>query len=1158
MLRVHPGEFSDPLTLLRTATVTARAIDDAVLAIHGFSLSDLIEVALSYGDWRLSAVAGCWSTADLGREDSDHSGEDLAALRKRIASTPVAVTDDEVAAASSAQQADPAAWTASCSNPDRAAAAWAWATVDVDQLRLALGPRAAVLGYALALRDGESEFPVPASMVLSGLAAAGGMLAAEVSNDEAPRGLLQRMVTGQALSLLTMSPPPSRQPVQAPEKKDSAPDFAGFVSLPSERRALVVKVVTALDWDALEHELIAADAELLTLNVEGLRSLGVPLDATGTVLPLVVYGGPCLEPLRERGPIAHLHVEDLVTMVRDLDQNKLDHDVLLQFLEELILLPGIEDFLPFDAEDVWRHWRHFGVLNPTGETRVALAVDPRPDDSAWVRAAAWTSVESVLCAACLPPSWFWASVRLDDHGYATLFGEDKSVVFVRTDPAVMVRTSLDNVLPNLRIDATFGYGVADGVFLTLVNRPETVRLLTEPFDSPVLINVDFAVERQPDVGDERVAVGCRTAREPLPIIDLLLGPDWFELLADSPSDAHQLIGEVLVHGLDDLGSDKNTAQCDQVRRAFLEAWCSAPPVAMLHLQETTRDYRPERACMLPRNFASRAQAERTVAQTVTRAGVGSCALVDSEAQGFIRDQLLPLIDEALSSTLSSWSPDALLVVAEQVNDAYGERARAVAELERALAAPWATTWQELSRSGPEESEMTRPLDLLLERLLITRLAGRVVPDRFDIAEAADLVAYALQTELALDSTRRQLHGLAVMVADDGRVAVIPGPASKFRADGQRSENAADLDLPGYLRADRDDRLRIREEEETEPPAHPVHIDGRSSRQPNDFRPLASVADLPPSFLAADTVLRNECGTGIDGLNAVLGTAVSWDREDDHVVLVQRHDLEREAMAWSHLPVEEIGAAIDRLTLDPGQLASEGIRYAAQERRHHRIAISPIPAVGGHLLVMPWRIFAAQNTYANYLDDGRLPWHPDDLPKTVMEAFGHYRQIGNRALERAAFERAQALGLPGRLNVTPAIAKAAGLTIAGEVDLLIADPVHRRIWVCEVKDLYTAVSPQTIQRRIDKYANVRDGFAKRLLTRQHEVSENPSRALTLLGVNAEAEAEQWRIFPLMITRRVEPAAFVAGIPVPFVVIADVAGTLSAPNDPTNGHVPIGTN
>lgn len=1155
ILRVHPGEFSDPQMLLRAATVTAGAIDDAVLAIHGFSLSDLIEVGLSYGDWRLSSVAMCWPAAGLRRDGLDQGGGDLASQVKRISSTPVVVTDDEVGAALSLQHADSAAWTASCSNPDRAAAAWASATVDVDQLSLALGPRTATLGCALALRGGDREFPVPASMVLSGLAAATAMLAAEVSSDEAARELLRSVVTGQALSVLTMPSPPSRRPVEVLTKSDSAPEFAGFVSLPSERRALAVKVVAALEATALEHQLSAADAELLGLDVEGVRSLGVPLDPTGTVLPLVVYGGPCLEPLGERGPIAHLHVEDVVTMVRDLDQDKLDHDVLLQFLEELILLPGIKHFLPFDAEDVWRHWRRFGALNPTGETEVALAVDPRPDDTSWVRAAAWAPVESALCAACLPPSWFWASARLDDRGYAMLFGKDKSVVFIRTDPAVVVRTTLDNALPSLRIDATFGYGVADGVFLTLVNRPETARVLTEPFDRPVLVNVDFAAERQPDVGHQQVAVGWRTALEPLPIIDLLLGPDWFELLADSPSDAHQLIGDVLVRGLMDLGSDQSAEQYDQLRRAFLEAWCSAPPVAMLHFQETTRDYRPERAFVLPRSFASRARAERTVAQAVSHAGIGPCALVDGDARRFVRERLLPLIEAALSSTLRLWSPDAILVVAEQVNDAYGERARAAAEIERALAAPWAATWQELSRLAPEESEVTRPLDLLLERLLITTLAGRVVPDRFDIAEAADLMAYALETELALDSTRRQLHGLAVMVAADGRVAILPGPASKLRADGRLPEDAADLDLPGYLRADRDDRLRLREEDESEIPARPPAIDGRSSRQPNDFRPLASVADVPPSLLTADAVLRYECGTGIDGLNAVLGTAVSWDRDDDHVVLVERSDLRREVIAWSHLPAEEIDAAIDRLTLDPGQLASEGISYAAQERRHHRIAVSPIPAVGGHLLVMPWRIFAAQNTYANYLDDGRLPWHPNDLPKTVMDGFGHYRQIGNRALERAALERAQALGLPGRLNVTPAIAKAADLTIAGEIDLLVADPIHERIWVCEVKDLYTAVSPQTLQRRIDKYTDSRNGFIQRLATRQHEVAQSPAQALALLGV--PTEAGQWRVLPLMITRRVEPAAFVAGARVPFVVIADLAATLSAPTDPANGHTPIGT-
>jgi hypothetical protein len=274
-----------------------------------------------------------------------------------------------------------------------------------------------------------------------------------------------------------------------------------------------------------------------------------------------------------------------------------------------------------------------------------------------------------------------------------------------------------------------------------------------------------------------------------------------------------------------------------------------------------------------------------------------------------------------------------------------------------------------------------------------------------------------------------------------------------------------------------------------------------------------------------------------------------------VILVERSDLRNQAIAWSQLSAEEIDAAIDRLTLDPERLASQGISYATQERRHHRIAISPIPVVGSRVLLMPWRIFAAQNTYANYLDDGRLPWHPEDLPKTVIDAFGHYRQIGNRALERAALAQANALGLSGSINVTPAMAKAAGLTIGGEIDLLIADPAHERIWVCEVKDIYTAISPQTIQRRIDKYTDSRRGFIRRLLMRQREVAGNISGALALLGLPAASGS--WRTLPLMITRRVEPAAFVAGIGVPFIVIADLAAALTAPAEPSSGHVPIGS-
>ena len=127
-------------------------------------------------------------------------------------------------------------------------------------------------------------------------------------------------------------------------------------------------------------------------------------------------------------------------------------------------------------------------------------------------------------------------------------------------------------------------------------------------------------------------------------------------------------------------------------------------------------------------------------------------------------------------------------------------------------------------------------------------------------------------------------------------------------------------------------------------------------------------------------------------------------------------------------------------------------------------------------------------------------------------------------------------------------------IAGEIDLLIADPGRRRIWVCEVKDIYTAASPETIQRRIAKFTHPRDGFVQRLLTRRDKIAENLAATLALLGV--PAGAERWRVLPLMITRRVEPAAFVTGIGAPFVVVADLASTLSARDDPADGQIEIG--
>lgn len=81
-LRIHPGAYTDPLLVLRMADATADAIDELALAAHGFSLSDLVEVALAYGDWRLALLVPHWPEGALARDSWLRSFEELTPARR--------------------------------------------------------------------------------------------------------------------------------------------------------------------------------------------------------------------------------------------------------------------------------------------------------------------------------------------------------------------------------------------------------------------------------------------------------------------------------------------------------------------------------------------------------------------------------------------------------------------------------------------------------------------------------------------------------------------------------------------------------------------------------------------------------------------------------------------------------------------------------------------------------------------------------------------------------------------------------------------------------------------------------------------------------------------------------------------------------------------
>jgi hypothetical protein len=1155
-LRIHPGAHGDPSQLLRIMTSTATAADSFVLQQHGFSLSDLLEAGLRYAHWRTEQLAPAWPAVALARDEPGRSDEALRERTRRIAATPAALGQEELDAFRSVVVSSPT-WLSRCINRDRAVAAWEWATVARGELDLCLEPMAGALGTALAVESDGRLRPVPASLVLDALAASTGVLAAEAAGDIESMRALRAGTTQRAMGILGMAEQVVQQaPLQGlPAEEVSSLDVGlGLISLPASRHAFAIGVVSGLDVGGLVAALADADLMLSGVTVERLVESGERIDGTAVLQRVVVYGGPLHAPPPNTPGVIHLHIEDLASICLEARQSDQGHDLVFQFLDELASMPGIARLVSLDAADIWRHWKLVGVLNPSAESDIVVGVDCVPDDSSWLAAATWEPIESVLSAAGLPTVSHWYMARLDDRGHAMLSTYQRDVALVLADPRLIICTSLSGGLPDLGIDPSCGLGVADGVLLTCANFCDVGAGLTLAGERPLIIRVEFTADRPQGSNGEQVAIGVRGAAAPQPTIDLLLGPDWLELLADDPRSAHCALGQAIAHCLEKSLERKEEAGWDATRAKFITAWNGAPPVAMLHVRETTLDVRPKGTVTLPRSHATRARAERTLARAIREHGIAPCRLVGVPAQDVCRSEIVPALNRTLKGMITDWSRGAMLAVAEHLNDAQAERTRAELELGTALAAPWGAHWQSIALAAPEASEQTRPLEYLLELLVAEEPTGAISPDRFDVAEAADLAQLAIEIGVALAGAARDLHSLAVWVQDGGitHVAAVPpeSDGALAKSDEPSDRAAVHMDMRAYVASDRAHRLRLREPYDQEPSVA-ARLGGEHPRRANPFIALAS-SDVPGSLRSADRTMLAACGTGLDGVNAVLATALCWSSDGDQVALASRAELLDQAEAWSSLPTAEVEAALDRLVIDQNELHNEGVRYWEHDRRRQRLLTRPLIPSDNQLIIMPRQIEATQRVYLRYLAEGRLPWHPADVPQQVRNAFNDYRGVANRELERDAAQVVTDVRLPYKSNVHENEASALQLQLPGEIDLLIADAPRSRLWVCEVKDLSAGFSPKTVRTHIDKFLNDKHYIGK-LLDRAAAIEGNPEAAAQLVGTPTAASS--WRVIPLMITRSVEVAAFIDDVPVTFTVLADLAATLQSDSDPGRGHTPV---
>jgi hypothetical protein len=1136
--RIHPGDYVYPLVTLRALAATAAAVDPVIYDLHGFTLTDVMELVLAHADRALAELADCWPPRQM---------DDVPAL---------VVTGAEVEVASAILADDINCVIPGCSDPGRASAALTWLTRPAAQLSVSSSPDLPLLGACLAVDSGARRVPVPAALTLSTLSAAARRLTGEAARRPLARARMHAITGMRTWDLFARRlPPDTAWPSGAPSTaSDTSSPVAEEQSAPSSRRRQRVlsaepaifdgphfagAVVAGLSSKDLNQALDRADACLA--KQQSPEPDGRQPEGPGRAqMKLVVYGGPALVRFHEVTDTIRVHVEELAEIFAGAAG---DQGMVAAFLAELAAHPGVDAVLVADVLDAWCAWRTDGYLilplPPEPGTAVAV-LDPRADPT-WQRAVAWEPVDRILTAAGLPGSVDWPIAQLvEDGAEADLFSPgDGLFAQVKLEPPVLILAKVADA-EALGLSHDMLFGLADGIRITAGRHADIAAHLRLSDELPLTLRLRLRLERTPDQ-HEGIQVGFAVSPS-TGVTEIAVGPDTVELLQADGREGHSIFGMVIYKAVERLRAERGDATGVAEDR-FMAAWNSCPPLIIIGFSES---FAPTvaPADILPRGPHIHSQVLRQLAGQLRRRGVPAGTFSGAEARRVCRDHLLPAMCELLRARIEELRPELVDQTLRCLSGAHAERRRRHRAITRALGGQFADNWIEQALHDHEGPALTRPLEVLLEFLLAYPPAGREQASLMDVAELADLAEYLLVTASHLRAADNDLYDLTVIVLAEGIFTVEEQPA--------RIRPALDVGFDGaaYMRACRRHRVAMALANGPPQPSAAVTLPvGTGKSAPAPFKLLADFAD--PRLVQADALLHDTLGTGIDGIHAVLNAATDWPVGKDGFARTDRAQLAEEAARGSGLPPADIQAAIGSLVLHGQDLRPlEGTRIAELETRGYRLGIRPLPVIDGKIVVVPWLAHIALDIYVAYIADRRFPYPHADLPPQAAQVMAQDRRKLDNELERVTRAEVSAAGLPHRFRLTPEEATAAGIAgLTGEIDLLIADPDNSRLWVCEAKNPYPAFSSRTIAKHIERFTK-KGGYIDKLLGKAETIARHAQLAAALCQVRPE---RPWRVIPLIVTPAVEPTAFVTEPRVPFTVVTSLAPILRAADDPASGFV-----
>ena len=1084
LYRLLPGELSRPVAAVQEARLVASCTDPVLVPHLGYGLGDAVELILRRVDHVSATLAPVWIS---GRAPS--------------LGDPPSITLEEINAAFGLQ--DITAQVAECNNPERAGRALASLSLPRNKLDRVLPSQdqTASFGTALAVRLGTNNCrPLPAALLMEAIPALASDLAAKAH-------LLDRTATkhwyAKVFKTVDRALRGSGHNVIPVHNSDDRP--VGLVAAYSPQQVLLVGLTADLTGDKLQQALdfqqkaLSADRNIAKLQVKMQGQLDVSSDAEIEALQIVA----CPEsPLVYRSlGVPTMTLQDLLWICRSSSRSQTDlwHYVRARRIEPTRLIR-------WDEIDAWECWiGNDKSFHASGTDMKGMFIAPGYAEAEWVWAAGMSSTERALLALNLRGVADWPIV--DDTG--------TDVQVIDLCESEMIRVLRWHVPTGFYIDpANCGsqdVKLLDNLIAGTAFRLSGIKDIYERlFSQAGVASLMVTFRYDPD----GTAPLTTPAKNTIGTLEVLWSDTLGDAISDTPEAVEEQFGAILAKAL----------PTEVMRQEFLRAWVQGAPCVRRD-EIYFKQKAVHKADPIMFDVVHRSEASRRLAEHLSRSSeVSSGAYSGDEAKTLENDTIYPWLIKHLSDDLQRYDSEKVLEYALGQMELINCKRRTDEE-HFALQLGFSERSAAADRSADEERKeivlLTRCVHLIVEQLLSLPAKPGSPPSDLRWGRTLGIATLCIESCFRSDAIHRGLIDTTTTISGSYVVDTESGAAS------------GEIDLMRYTAA----VLQATRPE-------PVHIGVSAPSVDSETDQPRGIAESLPKMGPTDIALKETLGFGLDALIGCYTCATRWELPPNQIVgSTKRASFVQAAYdANPQITSEEYRAALEWLELE--SINATDIEPWAVEDRAERIATRPFVVRGDDLLILPWSADMALRVVYNYLGDGRLPWPTSMMDRSntsgtnrVSSALNDYRQSLNQELEQQC---TQALddhpSLIVRSNIEQTKRSQYGIAnLRGEVDVLCLNVDSATIWVIEVKDPSEPFSQRRIGNIVTNF-NEPDGYVDKLRGKTADVQASASTVVKTLA--PDHQHRDWQTRPLIVTRRVCPAAFTNEPRVEFCTLADL--------------------